>query len=72
MYYRYAMAAQASPYTIQLSPDDTPGYTHAQGLTAESAELVSDLLNINHESYHTRWKQTFHSKTARQRDSMNT
>lgn len=40
---------------IKLSVTDTPGYTHAEGLTEDSASLASELLTINHNLYHTRW-----------------
>ncbi|KAF2256105.1 hypothetical protein BU26DRAFT_573978 [Trematosphaeria pertusa] len=53
--------AHASSTHVQLSPSTTPGYTHADGLTAESAKKASDLLTINHAAYHTRWKGTFHN-----------
>ncbi|KUI67496.1 Oxidoreductase AflY [Cytospora mali] len=56
--------SQISATKIQLSSTDTPGYTHVQGLTSESAEVTSNILTENHELYHTRWKQTFHNHTV--------
>ncbi|RDW58255.1 oxidoreductase AflY [Coleophoma cylindrospora] len=55
-----ANISQAALNGIQLSPDNSPGYIHAGGLTEESASKTSELLTINHTAYHTRWKQTFH------------
>ncbi|KAI1667291.1 Oxidoreductase AflY [Pyrenophora tritici-repentis] len=46
---------------VQLSPTTTPGFVHTDGLTEESTKKTSDLLTINHEAYHTRWKATFHN-----------
>ncbi|RYC61654.1 hypothetical protein CHU98_g4560 [Xylaria longipes] len=46
---------------VQLSAATTRGYTHVSGLGDESAEIVSKFLTINHASYHTRWKATFHN-----------
>ncbi|KAF2475849.1 uncharacterized protein BDR25DRAFT_379416 [Lindgomyces ingoldianus] len=40
---------------VELSPSATPGYTHANGLTGESAKKASELLTANHALYHTRW-----------------
>lgn len=63
---RFNMKADYSPTTalktVQLSPGENPGYTHAKCLTDVSANRTSELLTINHTLYHTRWKQTFHSK----------
>lgn len=48
---------------VELSPSATPGYTHANGLTGESAKKASELLTFNHALYHTRWSALgFHSK----------
>ena len=47
--------------SIHVSTDATPGYTHAEGLTAESASRVSELLTINHGLYHTRFNGGLHS-----------
>lgn len=56
---------QASTSTIcHLTADGTPGHIHAHKLTKESAEKVSELLNVNHATYHTRWKGTFHSRLS--------
>ncbi|KAL7623787.1 hypothetical protein AAE478_005340 [Parahypoxylon ruwenzoriense] len=52
---------QVASRTVRLCAKTTPGYTHADGLTEESARLVSELLTTNHASYHTRWKGTFHN-----------
>ncbi|PWY71769.1 hypothetical protein BO94DRAFT_476313 [Aspergillus sclerotioniger CBS 115572] len=51
----------ATATTIDLSVEATPGYVHADHLTPDSAALTSDLLNINHAAYHTRWEATFHN-----------
>jgi hypothetical protein len=48
--------------SIVLLPDKTPGWTHADKLTLESAKLASELLTINHSFYHTRWNAGFHSR----------
>ncbi|KAK2014991.1 hypothetical protein LZ32DRAFT_527431 [Colletotrichum eremochloae] len=58
------MAQRPSPSAVtnvQLSPELTPGFTHVDGLTAESAEVTSLLLTENHAQFHTRWKLTFHN-----------
>ncbi|GAB1312818.1 Oxidoreductase AflY [Madurella fahalii] len=47
--------------TIQLFPSSTPGYTHAPGLTEESAKRASELLTINHDLYHTRFNGGLHN-----------
>jgi hypothetical protein len=44
-----------------LTIDGTPGHIHVDNLTQQSADKASELLNINHASYHTRWAGTFHS-----------
>jgi hypothetical protein len=44
---------QATPFNIQISPSDTPGRTHVDALSKESAEKVSELLMLNHAKYHT-------------------
>lgn len=43
----------ATPYNVQLSTEHSPGYTHVEGLTRESADTASDLLMLNHAKYHT-------------------
>ncbi|KAL2131433.1 hypothetical protein VTI74DRAFT_5123 [Chaetomium olivicolor] len=48
-----SMPSGVSPYNIQLSPDDTPGRTHASKLTQDSADRASELLMVNHVRYHT-------------------
>lgn len=48
--------------TIRLSPTTSPGYTHAPGLTEESAKRASDLLTLNHDLYHTRFNGGLHSE----------
>jgi hypothetical protein len=54
---------QSSPYNIQLSADETPGDTHVEGLTQQSADRVSELLMINYARYHTLFDAVgFHSK----------
>lgn len=53
------------PTRVQLSTHGTPGHVHVQSRTVESADITSDLLTINHANYHTRWKQTFHSKSLK-------
>ena len=50
---------------IQLSPGATPGYTHAEGLTEESASKASELLTLNHSLYHFRFNGGFHSRLER-------
>lgn len=53
----------ATATRIELSPSATPGCTHANGLTGESAKKASELLTVNHTLYHTRWSALgFHSK----------
>ena len=52
---------QTATTTIQLTTHGTKGYTHAEGLTEESAKKVSELLTINHTLYHTRFNAGFHS-----------
>ncbi|KAF2800324.1 hypothetical protein K505DRAFT_370324 [Melanomma pulvis-pyrius CBS 109.77] len=48
---------------VELSPSSTPGYTHANGLTGESAKKASELLTVNHALYHTRWSALgFHNQ----------
>ncbi|KAJ5698626.1 hypothetical protein N7462_000631 [Penicillium macrosclerotiorum] len=47
--------------TVQLTADGTSGYTHAAGLTKESAAKASELLTINHTLYHTRFNAGFHN-----------
>lgn len=51
----------APPDKIQLTVKDTPGYTHAEGLSEETAKLTSELLTINHDLYHNRWNAGFHN-----------
>ncbi|CAI7591636.1 unnamed protein product [Penicillium glandicola] len=50
-----------APGAIQLTVNDTPGYTHAAGLTNESAVKTSELLSVNHTLYHTRFNGGFHN-----------
>ena len=58
--------SKATPYNIQISASETPGRTHADPLTQESAERVSELLMLNHAKYHTLFDFVgFHSKHAR-------
>ncbi|KAF2204078.1 hypothetical protein GQ43DRAFT_438277 [Delitschia confertaspora ATCC 74209] len=52
---------KATATHVHLNPDTTPGFTHAPILTSEGAKLASELLTINHASYHSRWKGTFHN-----------
>lgn len=47
--------------SIHVSTDAAPGYTHAEGLTTESASKASELLTINHGLYHTRFNGGLHS-----------
>jgi hypothetical protein len=54
---------QTATTTIQLTIDGAKGYTHAAGLTEESAKKVSELLTINHTLYHTRFNAGFHSSS---------
>lgn len=55
--------SKATPYNIQISASETPGRTHADALTQESAERVSELLMLNHAKYHTLFDFVgFHSK----------
>ncbi len=56
--------AQPDVKTIRLSPASTPGYTHAPGLTEESAKRASELLTLNHDLYHTRFNGGLHSKIS--------
>ncbi|KKK21810.1 hypothetical protein P175DRAFT_0544167 [Aspergillus ochraceoroseus IBT 24754] len=56
---------QNTPYNIQLSASDTPGRTHVEGLTQESADRVSELLMINYARYHTLFDAVgFHNHTV--------
>ncbi|KAL4865123.1 hypothetical protein BDV12DRAFT_188379 [Aspergillus spectabilis] len=56
---------QSSPYNIQLSAAETPGETHMDDLTQESADRVSDLLMINYARYHTLFDAVgFHNHTV--------
>ncbi|KAI7974931.1 hypothetical protein EIK77_001684 [Talaromyces pinophilus] len=52
---------QTATTTIQLTTHGTKGFTHAEGLTEESAKKVSELLTINHTLYHTRFNAGFHN-----------
>ena len=54
-------SSQTATTTIQLTTSGTKGYTHAEGLTEESAKKVSELLTTNHTLYHTRFNAGFHS-----------
>ncbi|KAF1952597.1 hypothetical protein CC80DRAFT_596415 [Byssothecium circinans] len=53
--------SEADPTLVQLSTATTPGHTHVGNLTEASAKKASELLTVNHSSYHTRWKGTFHN-----------
>ena len=54
---------QATPFNIQLSASETPGRTHVDGLSQESADKASELLMLNHAKYHTLFDEVgFHSK----------
>ncbi|KAL6237510.1 hypothetical protein BDW75DRAFT_238297 [Aspergillus navahoensis] len=56
---------QSSPYNIQLSAEETPGSTHVEGLTQQSADCVSELLMINYARYHTLFDAVgFHNHTV--------
>ncbi|KAL2819630.1 hypothetical protein BDW59DRAFT_151302 [Aspergillus cavernicola] len=56
---------QNSPFNIQLSATETPGQTHVDGLTQESADRVSELLMINYARYHTLFDAVgFHNHTV--------
>jgi hypothetical protein len=55
------MTSHPAATRIELSPSISPGHTHADNLTIESAKKASELLTLNHTLYHTRWKATFHS-----------
>ncbi|CAK3875106.1 Hypothetical predicted protein [Lecanosticta acicola] len=50
--------------TVELSPDRTPGYAHAEGLTEASARKTSELLTVNHDLYHNRWNAGLHNHIA--------
>ncbi|KAJ5199844.1 hypothetical protein N7472_005048 [Penicillium cf. griseofulvum] len=52
---------QPTATTVLLSPETTPGHVHVNGLTRESAKIVSELLTRNHILYKTRWKHTLHN-----------
>ncbi|KAF7513643.1 hypothetical protein GJ744_007694 [Endocarpon pusillum] len=53
---------QPTPYNIQLSPSETPGRTHVEELSHESAEKVSELLMLNHVQHHTLFDEVgFHN-----------
>ncbi len=59
-----SIPAEISAYNIQLSPDATPGATHVEGLTQDSADKTSELLMVNHARYHTLYDAVgFHSKS---------
>jgi hypothetical protein len=50
-------------YNIQLSASGTPGRTHVEGVTQESADRASELLMLNNARYHTLFDAVgFHSK----------
>ncbi|KAL4945005.1 hypothetical protein BDV06DRAFT_219813 [Aspergillus oleicola] len=56
---------ESSPYNIHLSATETPGNTHVEGLTQESADCVSELLMINYARYHTLYDAVgFHNHTV--------
>jgi len=56
-------APLVSPYNIQLSAVHTPGNTHVDGLTQESADRTSEFLLVNHVRYHSLYNEIgFHSK----------
>ncbi|KJK60766.1 Protein of unknown function DUF4243 [Aspergillus parasiticus SU-1] len=44
---------QATPWNIQLSATDTPGFTHVGNLERRSADRASDLVMNNHSKFHT-------------------
>ncbi|GMF81532.1 unnamed protein product [Aspergillus oryzae] len=44
---------QATPWNIQLSATDTPGFTHVEKLEQRSADRASDLVMNNHSKFHT-------------------
>lgn len=46
---------------VVLSPKATPGFIHSDNLKEASAKKASELLTANHNLYHNRWKDTFHS-----------
>ncbi|KAG6995600.1 cytochrome P450 monooxygenase [Physcia stellaris] len=52
---------QGASGNVQLSVALTPGRTHAQGLAEKSASRASELLNLNHNLYHTRFNGGFHN-----------
>ncbi|KAL3458171.1 hypothetical protein BJX64DRAFT_228063 [Aspergillus heterothallicus] len=57
--------SQSSPYNIQLSATETPGHTHVDGLTQESADRASELLMLNNARYHTLFDIVgFHNHTV--------
>ncbi|KAJ6104363.1 hypothetical protein N7523_010683 [Penicillium sp. IBT 18751x] len=58
---RQTQVATPTASQVLLSPETTPGYVHVEGLTQESAKLVSELLTQNHVLYKTRWKDTLHN-----------
>lgn len=43
---------RATPYTIHISASESPGHTHVDGLSQESADKASELLMQNHSKYH--------------------
>ncbi|KAE8343376.1 hypothetical protein BDV24DRAFT_149648 [Aspergillus arachidicola] len=44
---------QATPWNIQLSATDTPGFIHVENLEQRSADRASDLVMNNHSKFHT-------------------
>jgi hypothetical protein len=57
-------ASQNTAYNIQLSACETPGRTHVEGLTPESADRALELLMINSVTYHTLFPAVgFHNKS---------
>ncbi|KAB8256193.1 oxidoreductase AflY [Aspergillus pseudonomiae] len=44
---------QATPWNIQLSATDTPGFTHVENLEQKSADRASDLVMSNYSKFHT-------------------
>jgi hypothetical protein len=52
-----------APYNVELALDSTPGHTHVDNLSQESANKVSELLMPNHANYRILFNEVgLHSK----------
>ncbi|GAB7350130.1 hypothetical protein MBLNU459_g0803t1 [Dothideomycetes sp. NU459] len=58
------ISTDIAPGEIHLSVDASPGYTHADDLSNDSASKASELLTLNHTLYNTRFNGGFHNHIA--------